>query len=264
MKTKLIAAALLAALPLAAQAESPWTGSGELGIAAARGNAKSENVNAKMQLKFEDALWKNMVFLGAIRSKGETSVTTIVDGGQVKVSRYDLTANRYEAGASSGYKLDERSYIVGAVRYENDDFSPFDYQAIASLGYGYTLIKNPRTELSVEAGPGYKRYRPVDSVSVGGEPPQFITTRYPSEGEAVARGLLAFKHAFNDSTSFENTLLIEAGADNQFYQNDASVSVSMTKAFALKVGYQIRHNNDVGPNVKKTDQYFVTNLVYKF
>lgn len=264
MKTKLIAVALLTALPLAAQAQDQWTGSGELGIAAARGNAKSENVNAKLQLKFEDEIWKNAAFLGALRSKGESSVATIVDGEQVKQTRYTLTANRYEAGASTGYKLNERSYVVGAMRYENDDFSPFDYQAIASLGYGYTMIKNPRTELSIEVGPGYKRYRPVDTVTVGGEPPQFITTRHPSEGEAVGRGLLAFKHAFNDSTSFENTLLLEAGTDNQFYQNDASVSVSMTKAFALKVGYQIRHNNDVGPGVKKTDQYFVTNLVYKF
>ena len=73
--------------------------------------------------------------------------------------KYHLTSNRYEAGASAGYKLDERSYIVGALRYENDEFSPFKYQAVGSIGYGYTLIKNQRTELSFEIGPGYKRFQ---------------------------------------------------------------------------------------------------------
>ncbi|MCB1569783.1 MAG: DUF481 domain-containing protein, partial [Xanthomonadales bacterium] len=99
---------------------------------------KSQNLNAKLAFKKEDAQWKHNFFLNALRSKGET------DGD------YKLTANRYEAGASSGYKFDERSYLVGAARYENDDFSPYSYQWVISLGYGYTIIKNQQTELSAE------------------------------------------------------------------------------------------------------------------
>jgi putative salt-induced outer membrane protein len=256
--------ALLAALPLTALADDGWSGSGELGFAAARGNSKSENLNAKLEFKKEDETWKDHFYLTALRSKGETKITQVVGGEVVNVSNYDFTANRYEAGASMGYKLDERSYIVGALRYENDDFAPFDYQWIASIGYGYTVLKNQRDELSLEVGPGYKRYQPVDVY--GPETIDELPVRhsFDSEGEIVGRGLIAYRHNFSENTAFVNTFLIEAGSDNRFLQNDAGVQVAINKAFALKVGYQVRHNSEVAPGLKKTDQLMTTNLVYNF
>jgi putative salt-induced outer membrane protein len=265
MNKALLAAALVTAFPIAAQAaDDDWTGSGELGFAASRGNARSENLNAKLQFKKEDDTWKNNLYLTALRSRGEVKTTVVVDGVPTTHSSFDLTANRYEAGASVGYKLDEKSYVVGALRYEDDDFSAYDYQSVLSIGYGYTLIKNQRTELSVEVGPGYKRYRPVDFVTSVGDPPVAVTVHPDSHGELVGRGLIAFRHQLTANTAFENTLLAEAGSDNTFLQNDASLAVNMSKAFALKLGYQVRHNSDVGPGVTRTDQLLTTNLVYHF
>jgi len=268
MKKMLMPLALLAALPLTAFADGDgsWSGSGEVGFAAARGNAKSENLNAKLQFSKEDDTWKDNFYLTALRSKGEIKTATVVDGQLINTSKYDLTSNRYETGASIGYKLDERSYIVGAARYENDDFSPFDYQWIASIGYGYTLLKNPSDELSFEVGPGYKRYRPVDVLGPDIDPlsNRPIRHRFDSEGEIVGRGLIAYKHNFNENVSFVDTLLVEAGSDNTFLQNDAGLQVDMSKKLALKIGYQVRHNSDVAPGIKKTDQVMTTNLVYNF
>ena len=250
MKKLLIASALLAALPLAAHAaDGEWKGTGELGFAASRGNAKSENLNAKLNFSMEDDTWKDNFYATALRSKGNVKQTTVVNGQIVNLTEYQATANRYELGASAGYKFDERSYLVGAVRYENDDFSPFDYQAVLSLGYGYTAIKNSRTELSFEVGPGYKRYKPLNG---------------SSDGEAVGRGLIAFKHQITDTTAFQDTFLVEAGSSNTFFQNDAGLVVSMNSRLALKVGYQVRHNSEVGAGIKKTDQLVTTNLVYNF
>jgi putative salt-induced outer membrane protein len=262
----LIPLALLAALPLSALADDGWSGAGELGFAASRGNAKSENLNAKLTFKKEDDQWKDNFYLTALRSKGETTVATLVDGQITNVSKYNTTANRYEAGASAGYKLDERSYIVGALRYENDDFSPYEYQAVASIGYGYTLLKNTTDELSAEIGPGYKRYQPIDVLGPDtvGDPPLPVLHKYDSQGEVVGRGLIAYKHNFSENTSFVDTLLIEAGGDNTFMQNDAGLAVAINKSFALKVGYQVRNNSDVSPGTKKTDQLVTTNLVYNF
>lgn len=250
MKKLLIATALLAAAPFAAQADGGWNGSGELGFAASRGNAKSENLNAKLNFSMEDDTWKDNFYLTALRSKGNSTKIESINGVPTAVTRYDYTANRNEAGASVGYKFDERSYLVGALRYENDDFSPFNYQAVASLGYGYMAIKNERTELSFEIGPGYKRFEPVLSGKV--------------ESDVVGRGLIGFRHRFNENTAFENTFLVEAGSDNTFYQNDAGLVVNMNKTLALKLGYQVRHNSDVAPGIKKTDQLMTTNLVYNF
>jgi len=265
----MLSAALLLALPLATHAaDDDWSGSGEVGFAAARGNAKSENLNAKLQFKKEDDRWKNVFYLTALRSKGEVKSTTVDNSTTPpsvdNVSNYELTANRYETGASAGFKLDERSYIVGALRYENDDFSPFDYQAIVSIGYGYTALKNDTDELSFEIGPGYKRYRPVDTTTIAGDPPVAMVERHDAQGEAVGRGLMAYRHGFTDTTSFVDTLLVEAGSDNTFVQNDAGLQVDMSKKLALKVGYQVRHNSDVAPGIKTTDQLLTTNLVYNF
>ena len=258
MKKRLVACALIAALPLgahAADSDGEWKGSGELGFAASRGNSKSENLNAKLNFSMEDDTWKDNFYLNALRSKGEVTTAELQNGQLVNVKTYDLTANRYEAGASLGYKLDERSYVVGALRYEDDDFSPFDYQAVLSVGYGYMAIKNERTELSLEIGPGYKQYKPRPT------PP---ATTSESDNEVVGRGLIGFKHQLTETTRFEDTFLVEAGADNTFMQNDAGLVVSMNKTLALKLGYQVRHNSDVTPGTKKTDQLLTTNLVYNF
>jgi putative salt-induced outer membrane protein len=265
----LLVPALLTLIPLAARADDDgWSGSGEVGFAAARGNAKSENLNAKLEFKKEDERWKDVFYLTALRSKGEVKSTTVDNSTTPptvsNVSSYDLTANRYESGASAGYKLDERSYIVGALRYENDDFSPFDYQAVVSIGYGYTLLKNESDELSFEIGPGYKRYRAVDTRLTTGDPPTTIIEHHDAQGDAVGRSLIAYKHDFTDTTSLVDTLLVEAGQDNTFLQNDAGLQVAMSKKLALKVGYQVRHNSDVAPGIESTDQLITTNLVYSF
>jgi putative salt-induced outer membrane protein len=266
MTKNLLTAVCLLALAGVAQAQDTdsadnggWTGSGEFGFASARGNSRTENVNAKLGLNQENEYWRNNFFLNGMRSKGEV---TVVDASGNTVDRFSTTANRYDGGASVGYKLDPRSYIVGAGRYEHDDFGANLWQGIVSLGYGYIALKNERTELSFEIGPGYKRYRPADTtVLVDGTA---TTVRQPTESEAVGRGLINYKYRLTDNTAFEDTLLIEAGSKNKYYQNDAGLSVSMTKKLALKLGFQVRYNSDTQPGTQSTDTLTTTNLVYNF
>lgn len=249
---------VLTALPLSAPAQdttSPpadtgWTGTGELGLALARGNARSENLNAKLDFGKEDAQWKHDFHVAALRGKGE--VTGDFDGDGVEEESFELNANRYEAAASSGYKFDESNYVVGALRYENDDFSAFDYQATASVGYGHKFINNDRTGLLTEIGPGFRRSRDAETGEV--------------ETGAIARGLVDFKHKLTDNTELFNTLLVEAGSDNTYLQDDFGVAVAMNEHFALKAGLQVRHNTDVDEDagVEKTDTLTTVNLVYSF
>lgn len=254
-----IASAVLLALPLAAFADSPppsstgWSGSGEVGLSIASGNTKSQNLNAKLDVKFNDDQWTDDFYMTALRNKANTT------------AGYDLSANRYEAGASLGYKLDERSYVVGAGRYEHDEFSPYSYQYVVSLGYGYQVLKNASDELAMEVGPGYRVLQPasyyltpVDPLS----PPGKVTP--DSQSNAVARGKLDYKHNFSDAVAFVDTFLVEAGSGDKFFQNDAGLAVKMNSKLALKVGYQVRHNSQVEAGFKKTDTLLTTNLVYSF
>lgn len=268
MKTALLASAMLLAFPYLAHAQDAaaeekkaeekksddegWSGSGELGFAATSGNTQSENLNVKFNIKKEDPLWKYVFYFNALRSKGEAN------------GSYDVTANQYETGASAGYKFDERSYLVGAARYQDDEFSPYAYQFVLSLSYGYTVLKNAQTEFFVEIGPGYRRLDPQPYQVISGDPPITAEVDPDPEDNFVGRGLVAYKHKFNDSTSFENTSLVEAGSNNTYFQNDAGLSVSMSDRLALKLGYQIRYNSEVREGLDKTDQLVTTNVVFKF
>ena len=236
---KILFLTLLAASGMAI-AEDGWKGAGELGLALTRGNSETESLNAKLGLSFEDVQWKHEIGASALRQKGE------IDG----TDELQLTANRYELSGSSAWKFSERAYMIGSLRYENDDFAPFEYQTIASIGAGWYAIKNDTTQWLFEGGPGYRRYKEVATGQ--------------TDGEAVFRGRMAYNHAFNAQTSFENILLVEAGSDNTFAQNDSGVVVKMNAKLALKAGLQFRHNSDVAPGLKKTDSLITTNLVYSF
>ncbi len=257
MFRKLLPTLLLAAAPLASHAqdatptapEAPvgWTGTGELGLALSRGNARSESVNAKLAFGREDEHWKHGFHASALRAKGE--VTGDFDGDGVEEERYELSANRYEVGASSAYKFGPRDYVVGTGRYENDDFSPYDYQAVASVGYGHKFIDSERTQLNTEVGPGLRRARDAETGEV--------------DSGVVGRGLLDFKHQLTDNTSIYDAFLVESGSDNTFLQNDIGIVVAMNDRFALKASLQARYNSEVEPGTKKTDTLTTINLVYK-
>lgn len=268
-KTLMVGALLAAVVSFGAQADDAapsnpadnggWTGTGEFGFASAYGNTRSENINAKLGLNQENDMWKNNFFLTGLRSEADVKV---VDANGNTSNQLTTTANRYDAGASVGFKLDPRSYIVTATRYEHDDFGANLWQGIVSVGYGYIALKTESTELSFEAGPGYKEYRPADlTEAVNGTS---VRVQQDTQSEAVGRGLINYKYRLTDNTALENTLLVEAGSKNQYYQNDIGMSVSMTKKMALKLGYQVRYNSDVQQDTKHTDTLLTTNLLYNF
>jgi putative salt-induced outer membrane protein len=266
-------AALAAAIVLCAPAialaapDNGWNGSGELGLAQSNGNSKSLNVNAKLKLGYESDVWMDSLFLDANRAKSNVKIPILVDGVQTgEANNYETTANHFDAGGSVGYKFNPRAYVVGAARYDRDDFAPNRWQEVASIGFGYILLKDMRSELSFEAGPGYKRYQPQSFIAVDTSvtPPVSTIVKPAREQEAIGRGLVNYKYALTASTSLQETLLAEVGSKNKYYQNDIGLAVAMTKTLALKVAYEHRYNSNIVPGTKHLDSLFTTNLVYSF
>jgi putative salt-induced outer membrane protein len=245
---KLLALALAFA---AAQANAQWKGAGEFGLAITGGNTDTQNINGRLGLLNESDAWKHEATLGFL--KAET---------------FDIeTANRYDLGWTSGYKLSDMSYVFGSVRYDNDDFGPFADQIVGALGYGLYAIKNDDTTLLFEAGLGYKRVQPQDIVTqISVNPPRFSVQEQDTDGEGIFRGKIDFSHKLTETTQLFNTTLVEVGSDNKYYQNDLGLAVKMSEAFAVKLGFQLRHNDpEVLPQgLRKTDRLFTTNLVYSF
>lgn len=229
-----------------------WKGVGELGLSVSRGNARAENLNAKLGFTRESEQWNLGFNLAALRAKGEV----VVNG----VESFDVNANRYEAGASAGYKFDEFRSMVGNLRVERDDFAPFRDQMSLAIGYKWQVLKSAETDLSFEVGPGYRRLRAQPLFL--GTPPVRIQPDW--EGDAILRGEMQFRRQLTETTTLTDTLLVEAGDTNTFIRNDLGISVAISSALALKAGLQHRHNTEAAPGQKKTDTLLTTNLVYNF
>jgi putative salt-induced outer membrane protein len=218
----------------ATAAQADWSGKGELGGVLARGNTETETLNGKVDMTNEVDRWKHMAGFSILR--------TVNDGV--------TSANRWELRGESDYELTDRSYLFGALRYEDDEFTDYEYQATASVGYGYKFIDRETTTLDGKIGVGYRQ----SELRASGE----------TQDDAILRGVLDYSHKITDTTTILNKFLVEAGSENTYLQNVLSLQVSMTDTLALGLSYEIRHNTDVLPGTENTDQVLTANLVFGF
>ncbi|WP_164229323.1 DUF481 domain-containing protein [Wenzhouxiangella sp. XN201] len=212
-----------------------WSGKGEFGLVVARGNSETETLNLGLQFERMSEKWRNDLKLTALRSS---------DDG-------DLNAERYTLGYKSGYNFNEKSYLYGALRYDQDEFSSNDYQTSLSVGYGRQLLDSETHQLTMEVGPGVRRTAPSDPLE-------------PTETNVIGRLSTDYAWTISETADLTNVLLVEAGSNNTFAENELSLNVAINSRFALKLSGAVRHNTDVDPDVKKTDTLTTANLVYKF
>lgn len=228
-------AGVLMITPVAAfAADNGWSGQGEMGLAISKGNTDSQTLVGSLGLGKEDVRWTHS--LGASFLYGKN------DGVQ--------NARRYEVFGTTGYRLNERSYMFSSLRNERDRFASNEYQWTVAAGYGHQLINDDTTQLKMEIGPGY-RWAKLQGVRI-------------HNNEAILRGFMDFSRKLTPTTSLYDTLLVEAGSDNTFTSNNLGLQVQMTDALALKAGFEVRHNTDVLPGTKRTDTLTTVNVVYGF
>jgi putative salt-induced outer membrane protein len=233
----LFACAALSAHELEPEPEGPvygWSGKGELGLVSTSGNTDTQSLNLALEFIYDSEKWRHRFGAAAINSE-DNNVTT---------------AKRIDLGAQTDYKLTEKSFVFGALRYENDDFSAYEDQSTFTLGYGRQVIDTAAHKLRLEGGAGYR----TATFAGTGE----------SESDAIARGLLDWIWQLTPSTSLGERFLVEAGSNNTYIQNDLGLTVAINDHFALRAAYQVRNNSDVPPGVDKTDTLTSANLVYNF
>ena len=218
----------------AAAQEPAWTGKGEFGLVKTTGNTETESLLLGLEFVKEQEKWRHRAAVSALSAE---------DSG-------NTTAERYGFEWQSDYKLADKSWVLGSFRYESDEFSAFDNQQTLTFGYGRNLIDNNVSKLTGEIGIGY---RDAELKATG-----------VSNSEAIVRGLLDYSHQVTDNSEFTNRFLVESGSDNTFLQNLAGFSVSMNDRFAMKFGFEYRHNTDVPFGVDDTDTITSANLVVNF
>ncbi len=211
-----------------------WKGEGELGFTSTSGNTDSENLNARLGVAREEGKWKHAADLRAIKNTTED----------------ETTADSLVFREKSEYKLGEKSYAFGQLRYEDDEFSGYDYQTSISFGLGSRYIENEQHLLDASIGLGYRSIK--DSAT--GE----------SEEDAIITGEVIYAYKISETATFTQTFFVESGDENTHSESDTGLKTQIAGNLASKIGYLVKHNSDVPPGIDKTDEIISVSLVYSF
>ena len=211
-----------------------WKGEGELGFTSTSGNTDSENLNARLGVAREEGKWKHAADLRAIKN-------TTAD---------ETTADSLVFREKSEYKLGEKSYAFGKLRYEDDEFSGYDYQTSISFGLGSRFIEDEQQLLDASIGLGY---RSIKDSATG-----------DSEEDAIITGEVIYAYKISETTTFTQTFFVESGDENTHSESDTGLKTQIAGNLASKIGYLVKHNSDVPSGIDKTDKIFSVSLVYGF
>ena len=125
------------------------------------------------------------------------------------------------------------------------------FRSSVAVGYGRDLMKSENHHLKGEIGIGYRNLKE--------------TVTRNSESDVILRLLLDDNWQITSNTAWTNRLLIETGENNTFTQFNTALAISMTDAFSVSLGYEVRNNTDIPPgDTEKTDTVTTVNLVYGF
>jgi putative salt-induced outer membrane protein len=246
-----IIGALLIGVPIGASADElpqGFSGKGQAGYVMSRGNSDTDAANAKIDLFLLTPEWKHAFTLEGLYGRS----------GEV------TSAERWDLRMQSDYTINDGLFGFGALAYQDDRFSGFQYQASASGGLGYRFFNSDTTKLSVQGGVGYRLLRPeilfkddATGAVIGREP-------LDRQHEVVGTAGIDFMHQFNSSTKLTNKVIAESGSSNTSIKDDLALEVKMSKQLALAAGYSVLHNTKPADDVKRTDTITTLNVVYAF
>ena len=201
------AACLLLSLATAQAQEPPppeftgdptWASRGQLGYSKTSGN--SDTTAANFLIHAAHTLGDEWKFLmGAEGLYGSTHGET--------------TAQAWGVHGQANYNLTPRLYWYAGLRYDDDRFSGFAYQAALSSGAGYQFVKTDATKLTGQVGVGARRLQPEILVkdATGGI---ISSTKLEASTDAVLDAGLTFEHAFNAATKVLAAATLDSGQNN--------------------------------------------------
>jgi putative salt-induced outer membrane protein len=173
------------------------------------------------------------------------------------------SAERWDARLQSDYTINTRLFSFGALSYQDDRFSGFQYQASATAGIGYKFFDSDTTRLAAQIGVGYRRLR-TETLLKDTSGAVYARIALDTKSEAVGTAGIDFAHQFNSSTRVTDKLIAESGSSNTSVRNDLALEVKMNKKLALAAGFTVLENTSPPAGLKQRDTITTLNVVYAF
>ena len=139
------------------------------------------------------------------------------------------------------------------------------YRFSFSPGVGYYFIKNPKTFLAGEFGPGFVTERLHTHIHNAND--VHIVSRDDDQEYMTLRFADRFEHKFSDSVRVWQMAEFLPQIDrwhNYIINAEVGVEVALSKKFSLRSYVQDTYDNEPAEGRKKNDLKWITALAYKF
>jgi putative salt-induced outer membrane protein YdiY len=213
-----------------------WDVSAAIGLTLTSGNSDTLNVNGNVQATRK---WggKNELNLGADVAYGESDGEKNVDsyGGYAQYNRL----------------FTERIFAYARVQGLHDGIADLDYRITLSPGVGYYFIKNEKTSLRGEVGPGYV------FESQAGEENDYMTIRFAERWDQKVNDHVKLWQGVEYLPDVEDW--------SRYVVNfEIGVEIQITKHLSERTYFQDIYNSDPAPDRDNNDLKLVAALAYKF
>lgn len=213
-------------------------------------------------------LWEHSVGLGFTLTSGNSD-TLLGTANWLSQRKWDKNELRFGADGTYGETDSKRSAqsahgfgqynrlftdrFFGYARLDasHDAIADIDYRVVLSPGVGYYFIKETKTSLSGEVGPGWIFERKGD------EDDNYFTIRFAER----------FEHKFNDRVRLWQSLeFLPKVEDWTDYILNAEIGLEsmLSKTFSLRTYVQDTYQSEPAAGRKKNDLKLVTAIAYKF
>ncbi|MDA8362684.1 MAG: DUF481 domain-containing protein [Gammaproteobacteria bacterium] len=225
----------LCLLPGTACAAGQFKGSTDLGYAASSGNSRTSALNAALSLDYRTGLWRHRFKMSAVSAS--------TDGAS--------TAEHYAATGRSERDYSKHNFAFGQIEYLKDLFAGTRQNISVATGYGRRILDDRSQSLDGEIGAGVRRAQEQ-------KPDLSWST------DAIVQIGGAYRLHISPSSSFEQTLQIQAGQSNTFSEAVTSLKLRIKGNLALRLSYTVDHNTVAPAGLAKTDTYTAIALSYQF
>ncbi len=216
--------------------EDAWSGSFGLSLVATSGNSDTQTLGLDLAVKKQPDPW------------GWEATATYLKSEQDG----DTTAERYGGALRGERKLSDRWALFSAVNAEHDAFAGYDLRGVLEVGASYSALLGPVHELSLDAGLSWTTEDLVaseDQDYMGG----VFGLKYgwhPRKGTVVGQKLVWYPN-FDQTSDWRLT-------------SETTLQAAVSERLALKLGYQIRYDNEPVPGFDETDTTTTVSIVLGF
>lgn len=220
-----------------------WKGRGEIGAFRSAGNTDNLGVSLALTLDRKGVDWTH-------RLRGT------VDYQQ---SNGQTTREQFFASYEPRFQINDGLFSYGLAQFERDQFQGFNGRYSLSGGLGYHVINSNAVNLSVKAGPAYRRTEYV----LGG-----------NEDSLAALAGLDFDWKITDRLKLtqDANAVAESGTGAAVFISSSNTSVNLVTGLDAKVSdrlstrfsYSLDYNSDPAPGAVSTDTLSRFTLVYGF